>query len=132
MGDVGGGAGLGLARIKGRMMQIKGDDSQVPIRIVTAEAFPPTARFVAQVRANVMDQLLMTLSTENGTITLGASAPVTGGFETEMVFKFPASATKNMVATTIFLDVARVDIAPPEHLGFRLSIEFTTPITRLA
>lgn len=86
--------------------------------------FDEGARFAAQVRDNPLsDVTLAALTTENGGITRINS------FTLRILV--PASATAGMKPGKVFIDVARVDRDPPEHLGFRLEVPVRMPVTRL-
>lgn len=118
-------------------MQIKGFNSEVEVAIDGPSLVPNTATYTAHVREEVLaDAILTTLTTVAGSVVWVSSvanvAPEPGfEYKTILRFKFAGAATKNWTPSTVVMDVARTDVAPPEYLGFRLTIDFGTPVTRL-
>ena len=118
-------------------MQIIGFDSQVEVEVTGPEQILPGALFVAHVRERVnASAILATLSTASGTIEVVSSvanvAPEPGyEFTTLFVLTFLGTVTKDWPTTKVVTDMARVDVAPDEYLGFQLSIDFVQPVTRI-
>lgn len=118
-------------------MQVKGFNSEVEVAIDGPSLVPNTATYTAHVREEILaDQILATLTTAASTIVwISSTANVNPepGFEYKTIlrFKFDAATTKDWKPSTVVMDVARTDLALPEYLGFRLTITFDTPVTRL-
>jgi hypothetical protein len=118
-------------------MQVKGFNSEVEVAIDGPSLVPNTATYTAHVREEVLaDAILTTLTTAAATIVWVSSvanpSPQVGfEYKTILRFKFGAATTKNWNQNTVVMDVARTDLALPQYLGFRLTITFDTPVTRL-
>ncbi len=85
--------------------------------------FPEGATFTAQVRSK--------LSAAAPIVTLTSAA---GGLvrisDTTLEIRIAPLATAQMPVGSVFIDVVRTDVAPPQHLSFFLEIPVAMPVTR--
>jgi len=85
--------------------------------------FPAGCTLTAHVRSKVSDStMIATLTTANGGLTRMSDTIV------EIVI--PPTATTNLAAGTIVMDVVRTDVHPDLHLNFTLEIPVIRPVTR--
>lgn len=85
--------------------------------------FPAGCALTAQVRAKVSDSaVIATLTTANGGLTRISDSVVE--------ITIAPSATANLPAGSVFMDMVRTDLNPDRHLNFNLEIPVIRPVTR--
>jgi hypothetical protein len=112
--------------LRGRAIQT-GADWRVRIKVVSPdlEAFPESARFLAQMReTNADGPVKIEMTTENTRITR------VDGQTLDLSLKGVDSV--DWQEGVVVLDVLRVDLTSPVHLGFDMKIPVKRSITRVA
>jgi len=85
--------------------------------------FPADCALTAHVRSKVSDStIIATLTTANGGLARIS--------DTVVEITIGPSATANLSAGTIVMDVVRTDLQPDLHLNFTLEIPVIRPVTR--
>jgi hypothetical protein len=87
-----------------------------------APYFPMGATFRAQVRDRVGGTVLTTLTTADGTLTRVN--------DTTLHVTIPASASVGWESRRVVFDVARTDLTPDTHFGWRVELTVVQPVTR--
>ncbi len=115
------------------MGQIKGIESTVEVEVY-GPADLSAAAFTAHVRETAKSTTLL------GTLTTASEISVTSeavtdpdpGYEwrTVIAMTFPAAMSANFTDKVV-TDLVRTDVNPDAYLGFKLEIDWETPVTRL-
>ena len=88
-----------------------------------ADLFPEAATFAGQLRRTVSDSaVLTTISTANGGVLRRDARTL------EIVL--PPEITAILSPGSVVLDLVRTDVSPDQHLGFRLDVPVSLPVTR--
>lgn len=108
-------------RIKARSIN-PGFEWRLRIVVSGALTFEADARYAAQVRPQINQPALATMTTENGGIRRINS-------RTLELF-LTADATADMAPGAVLVDVVRVFPTPVQNLGFRLTVPVKLSVTR--
>lgn len=115
------------------MGQIKGIQSTVEVEVY-GPADLSAAAFTAHVRENAKSTDLLGALTTASEITVTSEAVVDpeAGYEwhTIIAMVFPAAMSLNFTDKVV-TDLVRTDVNPDTYLGFKLEIDWETPVTRL-
>jgi hypothetical protein len=113
------------------MGQIKGYRSTVEVEVF-GPADLSAAMFTAQIRATAKStDLLGELTTASGiSVTSEVSADPDYDFRSLITMTFPESMTGGW-PDKVVTDFARTDPTPDQYLGFKLEMDWETPVTRL-
>lgn len=113
------------------MGQIKGYRSTVEVEVY-GPADLSAATFTAHVRETAKStDLLGTLTTGSGiAVTSEASTDPDYAYRSLFTLTFPETMTGGW-PDKVVTDLARTDPTPDQYLGFKLEIDWTTPVTRL-
>ena len=85
--------------------------------------FPAGCALTAHVRSKVSDSaIIATLTTGNGGLARIS--------DTTVEITIGPSATANLAAGSVFMDMVRTDLNPDRHLNFNLEIPVIRPVTR--
>jgi hypothetical protein len=105
-------------------MLVIGHDTAIDFEF-EGESFPTEARFRSQLREVVGSELVLAdLTSEAGTIVRLS--------ETEIRLIVPGAVSASWRVLNVVGDVIRTDLAPPRHLEFQFTAQFTRPVTRVA
>lgn len=114
------------------MGQIKGYQSTVEV-LVYGPSDLSAATFTAHVRETAKSTALLgTLTTASEiAVTSEASEDPAYAFQTLITVTFPPTMTVAW-PDKVVMDFARTDPTPDQYLGFKLEIDWETPVTRIA
>jgi hypothetical protein len=110
-------------------MLIAGYESEFELNYIGAVEIPAQAQFVAAIAVNETAEPLAVLRSSDGAIERFSSALQAGQWVTLFRFKFAGSLTETWGGKALFMDFARVDGTPDQHMGVRLRLAWHRPIT---